>query len=99
MICWSKLERFRHAVVEPSCHGILRSLVRVVAVFVVFPSSVVSRLSVGAVDCTSAVMHVTRHVHGSRHSARFKSHPVVRTHPNVSFDHNFEHFYNFITLF
>ena len=43
-----KLERFRHAVVEPSCHGVQRSLARfrtparVGAVFVVFPSSVVS---------------------------------------------------------
>ena len=37
-----KLERFRHAVVEPSCHGVLRSLARfralarVGAEFVVF---------------------------------------------------------------
>ena len=37
-----KSERFRHAVVEPSCHGVLRSLARfralarVGAVFVVF---------------------------------------------------------------
>ena len=28
---------------------------------------------------------------GSRHLARFISHPVVRTHPDVSFHHNFEH--------
>ena len=28
---------------------------------------------------------------GSRHSARFKSHLVVRTHPDVSFHHYFEH--------
>ena len=31
-----KLKRFRHAVVEPSCRGILRSLAHVSAVFVVF---------------------------------------------------------------
>ena len=37
-----RFERFRHAVVEPSCHGVLRSLARflalarVDAVFVVF---------------------------------------------------------------
>ena len=49
-----KLERFRHAVVEPSCRGVLRSLAkfralaRVGAVFVVFPSSVVSSISVCA---------------------------------------------------
>ena len=58
-----KLERFRHAVVEPSCRGVLRSLARfralarVGAVFVVFPSSVVSSISV----CASG--HLTRHVH------------------------------------
>ena len=85
------LERFRHAVVESSCRGILRFLARVGAVFVVFPSSVVSSISVGAVDCTSAVMHVTRHVHGSRRSARFISHFVSHIHRDVSFHHNFEH--------
>ena len=49
-----KLERFRHAVVEPSCHTVRRSLARfralarVGAVFVVVPSSVVSSISVCA---------------------------------------------------
>ena len=85
-----KLQRFRHAVVEPSFHGVLRSLARfralarVGAVFCCFPSSVVSSISV----CASG--HLMRHVHGSRHSARFMSHPVVRTHPDVSFHHYFE---------
>ena len=70
---------------EPSCHGVLRSLARfralvcVGAMFVLFPSSVVSSISV----CASG--HLIRHVHGSRHSARFISHLVVRTHPDVSF--------------
>ena len=46
------LECSRHAIVEPSCRGVLRSLTRfravarVGAVFVVFPSSVVSSVSV-----------------------------------------------------
>ena len=49
-----KLERFRHAVVEPSCRGVLRclaqfrALARVGAMFVVFPSSVVTSISVCA---------------------------------------------------
>ena len=32
-----------------------------------------------------------RRVHGSRHSARFVSHLVVRTHPDVSFHYYFQH--------
>ena len=86
-----KFERFRHAVVEPSCHGVLRSLARfralacVGAMFVLFPSSVVSSISV----CASG--HLIRHFHGSRHSARFISHLVVRTHPDVSFHQYSEH--------
>ena len=49
-----KLERFKHAVVEPSCRGVLRSLARfralarVGAVFCRFPSSVVRSISVCA---------------------------------------------------
>ena len=48
-----KLERFRHAVVEPSCHGVRRSLARFRARecwrgFCRFPSSVVSSISVCA---------------------------------------------------
>ena len=49
-----KLEHFRHAVVEPFCGGVLRSLARfralarVGAVFCRFPSSVVSSISVCA---------------------------------------------------
>ena len=50
-----KLERFRHAVVEPSCRGVLRSLARFRALarvgavfFFCFPSLVVSSISVSA---------------------------------------------------
>ena len=74
---------------EPSCHGVLRSLARfralarVGAVSVLFPSSVVSSISV----CASG--HLMRHVQGSRHSAKFTSHLVVRTHPDVSVHHCF----------
>ena len=35
-----------------------------------FLSSVVSNIAVGVFDCTSAVAHVTRHLHGARLSAR-----------------------------
>ena len=81
-----KLGRFRHAVVEPSCHGDQRSvarfraLARVGAVSVVFLPQLCVASQFVRVDSTLAVLHLTRHVHWLKalskvHKSSCRSHP------------------------